>query len=375
MGNDSCEASSTAASPAGGHVVVVEDDPFPRLLQVILDPGCDPERVQAFRHFLSLDLADFDGWLAQARAAAGPLYPSRVLLAGSDDALRAALPDATVLVVESFPIGAGELALAPNLRAVQKYGKVLRNIDTAACAARGIPVLGVRRRANIACAEHTMMLMLALAKRLPEVMGRISLRQLREAGFEPRTYDRRHTANSNWAGVGGLRILHGDTLGILGMGEIGRELAPRAAAFGMRVLYHQRTALPEAEASALPIEYAGLDRLLAESDWLSIQLPLGDSTRGFMDAARIGAMKKGAVLINTSRSELVDRGALLSALRSGHLGGLGLDTPYEEPARDDEELLGFRNVLVTPHTAAQPRFNALGDFMDLLGGLGKTLSK
>jgi phosphoglycerate dehydrogenase-like enzyme len=94
-----------------------------------------------------------------------------------------------------------------------------------------------------------------------------------------------------------------------------------------------------------------------------------------MDAARIGAMKKGAVLINTSRSELVDRDALLAALRSGHLGGLGLDTPYEEPARDDEELLEFRNVLVTPHTAAQPRFNALGDFMDLLGGLGKTLSK
>lgn len=357
-----------------GHVVVVEDDPFPRLLQVILDPGCDPERVQAFRHFLSLDLADFDGWLAKARAAAGPLYPSRVRLVGSDDALRAALPEATVLVVESLHIGAGELALAPKLQAVQKYGKVLRNIDSAACSARGIPVLGLRRRANIACAEHTMMLMLALARRLPEVMGRISLNQLREAGFEPRTYDRRHTANSNWAGIGGLRILQGDTLGILGMGEIGRELAPRAAAFGMRVLYYQRTPLDAKEEAALSIEYAGLDRVLGDSDWLSIQLPHGDSTRGFMDATRLAAMKKGAVLINTSRSELVDRDALLSALRSGHLGGLGLDVPYEEPARDDEELLGFRNVLVTPHTAAQPRFNALGDFLDLLGGLGKVLS-
>jgi D-3-phosphoglycerate dehydrogenase len=86
-------------------------------------------------------------------------------------------------------------------------------------------------------------------------------------------------------------------------------------------------------------------------------------------------MKKGAILINTSRSELVDRDALLAALRSGHLGGLGLDTPYDEPARDDEELLGLRNVLVTPHTAAQPRFNALGDFMDLLAGLGKVVAK
>jgi len=357
------------------HVVVVEDDPFPRLLQVILDPGCEPARVEAFRHFLSLDLPDFDGWLARARAAAGPLYPSKVLLVDSQEALRAALPEATVLVTESFRIDADALALAPKLQAVQKYGRVLRNIDTAACAARGVPVLTVRRRANIACAEHTMMLMLALAKRLPEVMGRISLRQLREAGFEPRTYDRRHTANSNWAGIGGLRILHGDVLGILGMGEIGRELAPRAAAFGMRVLYHQRTRLDPADEAALSIEYAPLEHLLAHGDWLSIQLPHGDSTRGFMDAARIAAMKKGAILINTSRSELVDRDALLEALRSGHLGGLGLDTPYEEPARDDEELLGLRNVLVTPHTAAQPRFNALGDFMDLLDGLGKVVAK
>jgi hypothetical protein len=189
------------------HVVVVEDDPFPRLLQVILDPACDPARVEAFRHFLSLDLSDFDGWLARARAAAGPLHPAKVLLADSQAALHVALPEATVVVTESFRIGTDELALAPRLQAVQKYGQVLRNVDTAACAARGVPVLTVRRRANIACAEHTMMLMLALAKRLPEVMGRISLRQLREAGFEPRTYDRRHTANSNWAGVGGLRLL------------------------------------------------------------------------------------------------------------------------------------------------------------------------
>jgi glyoxylate reductase len=357
------------------HVVVVEDDPFPRLLQVILDPACDPARVEAFRHFLSLDLSDFDGWLARARAAAGPLHPAKVLLADSQAALHVALPEATVVVTESFRIGTDELALAPRLQAVQKYGQVLRNVDTAACAARGVPVLTVRRRANIACAEHTMMLMLALAKRLPEVMGRISLRQLREAGFEPRTYDRRHTANSNWAGIGGLRILHGDVLGVLGMGEIGRELAPRAAAFGMQVRYYQRTRLAPADEAGLSIEYAALDDLLAHSDWLSIQLPHGDSTRGFMDAKRITAMKKGAILINTSRSELVDRDALLAALRSGHLGGLGLDTPYEEPARDDEALLGMHNVLVTPHTAAQPRFNALGDFMDLLTGLGKVVAQ
>jgi phosphoglycerate dehydrogenase-like enzyme len=360
-------------SPA--HVVVVENDPFPRLLQVILDPTVDPERTAAFGHFLSLDLPDFESWLATARAAAGPLYPARVVLIDSADGLRAALPQATALVLESYPFGAAELALAPRLRAIQKYGRVTRGIDVAACAARDVPVLLLRRRANIACAEQTLMLMLALAKKLPQVMGRISMEQLREAGFNPRTYDRRHTANSNWAGIGGLQMMYGATLGIIGMGEIGRELATRAVAFGMHVLYHQRTRLAEATEQDLGITHAPLDQLLGSSDWVSIQLPESASTRGFMGAAELAEMKPGACLINTSRADLIDRGALLAALRSGHLGGFGLDTPFEEPGRRDDPLLAFPNVIVTPHTAAQPRFNALSDFIDLLTGLGKAVSR
>lgn len=86
-------------------------------------------------------------------------------------------------------------------------------------------------------------------------------------------------------------------------------------------------------------------------------------------------MKPGACLISTSRSDMVDRDALLAALRSGQLGGPGLDTPYEEPGRADDSLLAFANVIITPHTAAQPRFNAPGDFMDLLTGLARTVSK
>ena len=164
------------------------------------------------------------------------------------------------------------------------------------------------------------------------------------------------------------------TLGVIGMGEIGRELALRANAFGMRVLYHQRTRLPGPAEHDWNVEYRALDELLGESDWVCPQLPGGPATRGFLDAGRLALMKPGTRLVNIARAELVDRAALLDALRSGRIGGFALDPLYEEPGRDDDELLGFDNVILTPHTAAQPRLNALADFEDLVGGLARALA-
>jgi phosphoglycerate dehydrogenase-like enzyme len=228
-----------------------------------------------------------------------------------------------------------------------------------------------RRRANIACAELTLALILTFAKRLNEISGLISVEQLEVAGFSPTTFDRRHTANSGWARITGLRMLYESTLGIVGMGEIGHELARRVAPFGMRLLYHQRNRVPETEERELGIEYASFEGLLAGSDWVSIQLPLNASTRNLFDAARLAQMKPGAVLINTARAEIVDRQALLEALGSGHLGGFALDPLYEEPGRPDDELLAFKNVVLTPHTAAQPRFNALRDLEEMILGLAR----
>lgn len=355
-------------------VIVIEDDPFPRILQVILDPNASAERRDAFAHFMAHDVPDFAGWCAETRARVPALYPSDVRLVSSQEELRAHLPEASAVIIESLTIGAGELAIAPGLRAVQKYGTITRNIDLAACAARAIPVLTLRRRANIACAEHTMAMMLTLARKLHRITGLISVEQLKAAGFSPTTFDRRHTAFSGWPRIPNLKMLHEATLGIVGMGEIGRELAVRAAAFGMRVVYFQRNRLERDEESTFSAEYAPLDTLLAESDWVSIQLPETESTRNFFNRERVAQMKKGAVLINVSRSGIVDRAALIEALKSGHLGGFALDPLYEEPGRSDDELLQFDNVMLTPHTAAQPRFNALNDFRDLLAGLQKVLA-
>jgi phosphoglycerate dehydrogenase-like enzyme len=257
---------------------------------------------------------------------------------------------------------------------VQKYGFSPRNVDAAACAARGVRLLTIRRRANIACAEMTFTLMLMLAKRLNRFAGRISVERLAEVGLAYRPFDRRHTPNSNWPRIPGLRMLNESTLGIIGLGEIGREIALRAAPFGMRILYHQRSRLPEGEERELAATYVPLAQLLAQSDWIVPQVPGGPATRGFIDRACFAQMKPGAVLINISRAEIVDRPALIEALQSGRLGGFALDPLYEAPGRSDDELLTFDNVVLSPHIAAQPRFNALNDLADMMERLAKALA-
>lgn len=348
-------------------VLVVEDDPFLRILQVVLDPDTTAERFAAFADFFSHDLPDFQGWCDGLRQQVDGLYPAEVRLMRDEAELQANLGDAAGIVTESLQVGPDELAKAPGLQVVQKYGVNLRNIDTAACEARGIPVLTVRRRANVACAEATLAFMLTFAKKLHEIEGLISFEQLREAGYDPHTFDRRHTANSGWARVAGLQMLYESTLGIIGLGEIGQELAVRAVPFGMRVLYHQRTKLDAATEQRLGVEYAALDQLLGESDWVSLQLPRG--VRDFLGAKELAMMKPGAFLINTAQAVHVNRPALIEALKAGRLGGFALDPLYEEPSRPDDELLQFDNVLLTPHTAAQPRFNALRDQQDMILGM------
>jgi phosphoglycerate dehydrogenase-like enzyme len=356
-----------------GPVLVVEDDQFLRMFQVILDPRCTQERHEAFAFFFSHDLPDFDGWLERVRDVAGLLNPAEVRLVNTTDELRAALDGAQVLVVESLEVGPDDVIAGPDLRVVQKFGALPKNIDLEACGARDIRVLTQRRRANISCAEHTVGMMITLSRKFHEIGGLISVEQLEARGYQPGTFDRRHTAMSGWPRVSGLTTLYESSLGIIGMGEIGQEVALRIAPFGMDVRYFQRNQLPAEDEARLSIRYASLDELLSESDWVCAQLPLIADTRGFIGRDQLAKMKRGAFLINVSRAEIVDREALLESLGSGHLGGFALDPLYEEPGKPDDPLLSFSNVFLTPHTAAQPRFNTLRDTEDMLRGIAAAL--
>jgi phosphoglycerate dehydrogenase-like enzyme len=354
-------------------VLVVEDDVWARLIGVVLDPSTTQERHDAFADFMSPDLPDFRNWCDKVQATAGPLYPADVRLVSSKPELHSNLQSAEAIVTEALNIGREELALAPRLRVVHKYGMVLRNIDVAACEARGVKVLGVRRRANIACAEHAFALMLALVRRIEELNGLISIDHLAAINRPYIAFDRRHTPGANWGRFSGMRTLSGSTVGIIGLGEIGREIATRANAFGMRILYFQRSRLPASEELSLEASYCSLESLLAESDVIIPQLPLDSSTLNFLNSERLALMKAGACIVNVSRAEVIDREAVLEALRSGHLGGFALDSLYDEPGRSDDELLSFANVILTPHMAGSPRFNGLRDIEELIGGLADVL--
>jgi len=355
-------------------VIVVEDDPFTRLIPLVLDPNVSDERRVAFADFMSTDEPDFGGWCARVRASASRLYPAEVRMVASEAEMRANLMDCRALVVESFRVGLDDIAVAKQLQLVQKFGIGLRNIDTAACAENGVKVLTLRRRANISCAEHAFGLMLLLARKLDALNGLVTVERMEAAGYSFRPFDRRHTAGGNYARVGGTRALFGATIGIIGLGEIGREIAIRAQAFGMRVLYHQRTRVIESEELELKARYAPLPTLLAESDWIVPQLPTGAGTRNLLDREELAQIKPGARIVNVANAPIVNREALIEALRAGRLGGFALDVMYQEPTPGDDELLEFENVVLTPRMAGSPRFNALDDFEELIMGLAREVT-
>lgn len=356
-------------------VIVVEDDSFLRVIQLVLDPTAPYELFEAFAHFCAHDLPDFRGWCKQVRADVGHLYPADVRLVRDCDELLANIPGANALVVEALPVGAQEIAAAGGtLRLVQRYGTTTRNIDGAACSSAGIQVKTLRRRANISTAEQALALMLALARQLNQNANLISIEQIKAAGYTPTQYDRTRTPNGNWARITGLKTLFGRQLGIIGFGEIGRELALRASALGMRIIYHQRHSLVAAEEQRYQVNYSSLELLLETSDCISLHLPRGAETRGIIGRSELENIKPGALLINVSQPSLIDRAALLDALESGRLGGFAMDSFYEEPADPDDPLIKFRNVIITPHLAGSPRSNSLDDIAELLDNLADGLS-
>lgn len=355
--------------------LVVENDTFLRLINVVLDPSASAERIEAFAHFCLHDLPDFRAWCDKIRAQAANLYPSEVQLVDSQEELLANLPGATVAVVEELNFQAKEAAAAGmNLRFVQKYGFTTRNIEQAACEGAGAKVLTIRRRANISTAEQALMLMLALARQVTQNANLISVEQLKAAGYQPTTYNRKHTPNGNWARIPGMVTLYQRQLGIVGLGEIGRELALRAIALGMRIVYHQRTPLPVDVEQQYQATYLSLDELLATSDFVSLHLPRSPATVGFIGAPQLAAIKPGAFLINVSQPNLVERHALRHALESKRLAGFGLDTFYEEPGDASDPLIKFPNVIVTPHMGGSPRWNSLDDIEEVIVNLGKLLA-
>jgi glyoxylate reductase len=348
-------------------ILLVEDDAILRIIPVVLDPDTAESHRAAVADFFAHDESDFAGWCRRLHQRIPGLYPAKVVFAQDQAELDAKLPEADGVIVEGLRIGRENLAKAPRLKFVQRFGTVLSNVDTQACADRGIAVEVLRRRVNIAVAEQACAFMIALAKRLCELTGVVQEKDLRARGFNPTPYDRRYTGNSNFARIPDLRTLYGATLGLVGMGEIGREVASRGAAFGMNILYFQRKRIAAEDEATFGARHVSLTELMRQSDYISVQLPLNDSTRGLIGRDALAQVKHGAILVNAARAELIERDALIDALDSGRLAGFALDVGYQEPADPNDVLLKYNNgnVILMPHTAVGARQNGLADLEEM----------
>ncbi|HSR30352.1 MAG TPA: NAD(P)-dependent oxidoreductase [Anaerolineae bacterium] len=266
------------------------------------------------------------------------------------------LPEVEFLISErSGTVDADLIAAGRRLRLIQRLGSLTYDIDLEAARAAGVPVAAWPVRIAIMVAEHMILQILVLSKRLGEVAGIAN-----EAGDwgKPSRRTDEDTFAYDWSGRNGIRSLYGLTVGILGFGEIGAELARRLQGFGpARILYRKRTRLPERAEQALGITYASMEKVIAESDTLCLLLPYFPETDMLLDAALLSRMKRGAFLVSCGSGSVINEAALAQALQEQHLAGVALDTFEWEPIRPDNPLLPLardptRNVLLTPHTAA-----------------------
>ena len=267
-----------------------------------------------------------------------PGFTLRVVESRSRTELLAHLPDAEYLLVATARVNAAILQAAPRLRLVQHQGVGYDNIDVAACRAAGVPVALTPEGTTIGVAEHTLLLILAVYKQVCVADAAVRAGEWPVWVLRSRSYE-----------------LAGKTLGLVGFGRIGQEVAKRARAFDASIVYYDpRRATAEVEA-ALGVTYLPLDDLLRRSDVVSLHLPLMPETRGLIGERELALMRPTAILINTARGPLVDEPALAAALAGDRLAGAGLDVFAAEPPTPDNPLLACANAVLTPHIAAGTR--------------------
>ena len=249
--------------------------------------------------------------------------------------LYAATKSAEALIVRNrTQVDAALLANAPRLRVVGRLGVGLDNIDTAACAARAIEVIAATGANAVSVAEYVLTTAMLLLR------GAYASSSAVAAGEWPRPL------------LSQGREICSKTLGLVGFGSIGRVTAQRAHAIGMRVIAYDAL-LAEADAAwrEHDVVRKSLDQVVAEADIVSLHVPLDSKTRGLINASRIALMKRGAIIINTSRGGIVDEVAVAAALRAGSLAGAALDVFEHEPLAASSALADVPNLILTPHIA------------------------
>ncbi|HMJ26394.1 MAG TPA: phosphoglycerate dehydrogenase [Pyrinomonadaceae bacterium] len=251
----------------------------------------------------------------------------------SGQSLLDALADADGLVVRSeTKVTAEVMDAARKLRVIGRAGVGVDNIEVPAATARGIVVMNAPDGNTITTAEHTLALLIALARNIPQA----------NASIRAGKWERKRFIGAE---------LQGKTLGIVGFGRIGRAVATRARGFGMIIVAHDPFTAPD-QARDLEVESASLDEVFSRADFLTVHTPLTSETRGLIGAQAFAKMRPGVRVINCARGGLVDEAALFEAIKSGVVAGAALDVFEQEPPPHDHPLLGLDEVITTPHLGA-----------------------
>ncbi len=270
--------------------------------------------------------------LDPAKAALARLNPTFLMSksSGADDILSVA-KDADAILVTYAKLTREILLQLTKCKAIGRFGLGVDNIDLPTAKEKGIAVNYVPDYCIREVSDHAMALLLALIRKIP-----LSNKLVQSGRWE-------------MPAVVPIRRIEGTVLGLVGFGNIPRLVAPKAQAFGIKVIAYDPYAKPDLFKSA-NVESVDFDTLLKTSDYISVHAPLLPATRGMMNADAFGKMKKGAFIVNTARGPLIDEPALVAALGSGQIGGAGLDVVTSEPLTKDSPLLGRDNVIVSPHT-------------------------
>jgi D-3-phosphoglycerate dehydrogenase len=271
----------------------------------------------------AIDLLRAEGWNVDARTGR------------SSDQLAADVAEADAVVVRSATkVTAAIIDAAPRLRAIARAGTGVDNVDVTAASARGIVVMNAPGANSVSVAELAVGLILALARHLPAA----------DAAMKQGKWEKKKFLGEE---------VRGKTLGLVGLGRIGQEVARRAAAFGMKIIAHDPF-ISQDVARDLATELVSMDDLFARADYVSLHMPSTAQTRNLVNAERLANAKRGIRIVNTARGDLIDETALADAIESGQVGGAAVDVFVKEPTVD-HRLQSLAQVIATPHIAASTR--------------------
>lgn len=338
----------------------MDDDHIIRLAWCLLQAS-DAKQEAWLRGFFAPEEIDLEGLRSLGK---GLLEEDgvRTWFSGAGEAAPTLPPSVILFRRGEVPAG----VMTPALRLVQRLGAGPENIDRHEAGARGIQVSCLPRLSMGRTAEHAMLLMLALTKKLvpSDALARAGAKS-GAGGYAEVSY--------NWCGLASLGGLEGKTLGILGLGEVGKALARRANGFGMHVLYNNRTRLAPASEDHLKVSWQALPELLAKADFVSLHVPNTADNEKILGASEFAMMKPSAFLINTSRGRLVDEDALYAALAGHRLAGAGLDVHASEP-RPVDRFCALPNVVLTPHVAGGSRLAVLEEIIAIFDNMRAVLA-